>query len=1296
MEKANDFTAAFQQQGPNPNVPDPNAPDPSKLELSALHRQESLAALEKYHRELSQRDALLNGVNAAAQCLLTHDNLADAIPEALRILSEKTQQDRIFILENVPVEETHSAPTEGSWYVPYEWNAPGQPDSSVLAGNIPIPMQAFPTAVVEQISLGKPIQLLTRNVTGIALEVNQARFAKSLVAVPIFVAGQWWGVMGFDDCTTERIWSEAEIAVLETAATCLGSAIEREKLRHAKRRTRQEKEATARVRAAELETYNQQLRARDGLLNCVNAAAQCLVATDDLSQALPAMLKILGEGTHQCRAYILNNTQDSETGGFIFNLMLEWDAEQIPSKMEAGAKFPVPVDSFPDHLTAPLKAGQAMQFFARELDNIGPEERAVGHARSLLSVPVLVSGQWWGLLGIDDCLEERVWSEAEIAVLETAATALGNAIERDLARKAREHAERAALLAQERATRAAELEAANAVLRTRDRWLETTATAASKLLSALPPAVSVKAALKTIGENLESDRIGIMQYLPEPDSLGRFHELYTWNSPSLERRMAEDDLTDLPASDFADWTAQLMAGESVGGPVAALSEPFRSKLQQFNTLYTYAVPIFIGIDGGAAFWGLMYMDYCQESRHLSPAELAVFNTAATCVGSAIYREHIQSERQQAERIALLEKAREQAAQARASQLQQSNEILSVRERWLDITAAAANRLLSADDLESAIAPTMEILGKGINADRVGIMKADVSDGNLLYSRYAEWASEEQLDQTQANKRPDFPAKVLGDRLNQRLGHGHWVGGDVEDTAIFPAALREDLKALGIQTSYSVPIFVSGEFWGVIGIDHCHTQTLLSETEIAVFQTIASCVGNAIQREQILQAREQAEKAILEEREQAARDRAAELAKINEAIGKTLTSLAASPELDQFLGNIIAAMAQQVAACKVHLFLYDESTRMLTQRVAVEDTQIYIGNAPSDPDFFRTPIPADKTPGWSPLIGHKRPLTYDEALPYGEQWCPETADWHKRQAHKAVTYIPMKAGAQPIGYVVFSFSHQTVLTDEQLEFMQALTNQAIVAIQLTRLAEQSQDAALAAALTDERNRLAREIHDTLAQSFTGISLQLEAVRSSLGKLTGGERSAVAGLDAAQSYVLRARDLARKGLSEARRSVRALRSAALETDALPEALRKALEQITQDTGLTTHLYLEGTPFLLPDDVQLNLLRISQEAITNALRHAAATQLDLTLSFSDTLAGDTLAGDTLTGANTEGHQVQILIVDNGIGFDTTHLIDNSGFGLIGIRERTARFHGTFELLSKPGIGTTLDIVIPIAETH
>ncbi|MFK8183431.1 MAG: cache domain-containing protein [Phormidesmis sp.] len=312
----------------------------------------------------------------------------------------------------------------------------------------------------------------------------------------------------------------------------------------------------------------------------------------------------------------------------------------------------------------------------------------------------------------------------------------------------------------------------------------------------------------------------------------------------------------------------------------------------------------------------------------------------------------------------------------------------------------------------------------------------------------------------------------------------------------------------------------------------------------------------------------------------------------------------------------------------------------------------------------------------------------------------------------IAYLPLKSADWSVALVIplGHIHRQMRLLDFMALIILGLAGLMIAALwQLNTFERRQLEKEKTAVRMDERNRLAREIHDTLAQAFTGISLQLEAARGTTSQLINQSRTArppaaspasslppsalppsvlspppslfQAQLPEVQTYILRARDLARKGLSEARRSVRALRSEALETDTLPEALGKALSQTTRDTGLITHFRLQGTPVPLSDDIQLNLLRIVQEAITNSLRHAKATKLDLTLSFIH---------------EAEPTEVQLCIVDNGIGFDPANLSPTDGFGLMGIRERTARFDGTFELLSSVGKGTTIKVAMPLSDEN
>ena len=193
---------------------------------------------------------------------------------------------------------------------------------------------------------------------------------------------------------------------------------------------------------------------------------------------------------------------------------------------------------------------------------------------------------------------------------------------------------------------------------------------------------------------------------------------------------------------------------------------------------------------------------------------------------------------------------------------------------------------------------------------------------------------------------------------------------------------------------------------------------------------------------------------------------------------------------------------------------------------------------------------------------------------------------------------------------------------------------------------------------ERNRLAREIHDTLAQGYTGVLLQIEAVESALTASRG---------DVALARLRRAGDVARDGLAEARRSVRALRPQPLAEKPFPEAIREAVLGRTEGTRLEAEFQLTGAPAPLPPAVEDYLLRIAQEAAVNAGKHADASKLSVGLRYDD-------------------EAVELRVRDNGRGFvpSRSGSGDGAGFGLTAMRERVERHGGTLGILSRPGGGT------------
>jgi signal transduction histidine kinase len=205
----------------------------------------------------------------------------------------------------------------------------------------------------------------------------------------------------------------------------------------------------------------------------------------------------------------------------------------------------------------------------------------------------------------------------------------------------------------------------------------------------------------------------------------------------------------------------------------------------------------------------------------------------------------------------------------------------------------------------------------------------------------------------------------------------------------------------------------------------------------------------------------------------------------------------------------------------------------------------------------------------------------------------------------------------------------------------------------------------AAVLGERQRLAREIHDTLAQGLTGIVTQLEAAEAALDGRPGSVRG----------HLDTARRLARESLGEARRSVHALRPGPLEAGRLVDALGEVARRWADDRGVPAVVTTVGEARPLPSETEVTLLRVAQEALANAGRHASPSAVALTLAFGD-------------------DQVSLDVTDDGVGFDPGAPGANGsggGFGLTAMRERVAALHGSLDVESGPGQGTTIVATVP-----
>jgi signal transduction histidine kinase/ligand-binding sensor domain-containing protein len=208
----------------------------------------------------------------------------------------------------------------------------------------------------------------------------------------------------------------------------------------------------------------------------------------------------------------------------------------------------------------------------------------------------------------------------------------------------------------------------------------------------------------------------------------------------------------------------------------------------------------------------------------------------------------------------------------------------------------------------------------------------------------------------------------------------------------------------------------------------------------------------------------------------------------------------------------------------------------------------------------------------------------------------------------------------------------------------------------------------ALIVGERTRIARELHDTLAQGLAGVGLQID---TALDRLPSEPAA-----DPSRRNMRLARRMVDSSLGEVRRSIWVLRTqASKDEDGFSRSLAQSLEHLTADSGLRPRLRVSGTPRVLGADVERHLLRIAHESVTNAVRHAEATTLAIDLRFED-----------------DG--VHLRVCDDGRGFDPEAALsapEGEHFGLMGIAERVDSIGGEWKIDSRPGAGTELNCRLP-----
>lgn len=850
-----------------------------------------------------------------------------------------------------------------------------------------------------------------------------------------------------------------------------------------------------------------------------------------------------------------------------------------------------------------------------------------GH-RGIAGIPMLVDGQIIGLLRL--AFVEAEQPEGKLEQCQFLAHQIALAL--SLSQLSAEAQQVAVARAEEKAAqeRAAELTTINEALTQRDRLLSVIAQITQELLENPDVEQAITQTTQIMGQAVGASSVNLLQQKEHTDTGRLYHHLIVeWTDPCTPRQSDELATCVVYNDDIVPLVTRLHAGETMSLYLEDYPEFLRAHLGRFGLKTSCVAPIFVE----DCYFGCLCFDNYVDRRLWTAQEIEVLSAGAGVIGTALLRQRLVDQVIQA-----------RAEQERAAELARSNEALTKRDRLLSALAHVTQDLLENPNVEQAINQALQKLGQAADSDRLKLLeeRRDPTTGLLKHYVIMEWAAPNiprQIDDPYTNTinnedfRDVFAALHAGQSLCLYLDE-------------YPIAVQPYLARVAIKASGIMPVFVEGKYYGCLCFDNCLERRLWSDQERDVLTAGAGAIGSALLRQKLVERLVQA---------RAEQERAAEIEETNRSLQRTISYLNANPSLQAFLHAVLQEAITVSGAVTSAVFTYDDTTQSIQQIACILHGKVV--NIATDPqmEIWRTPAPANITPAWN-LLCQNGILWLDNEASAPEHWEP-TIPWHRQFGHKTIVCLLLSAGNQPMGFLGLCFATPVPLEGSKLAQCRALAQQVALALRLEILSQQ----ATQSALLEERNRLAGEIHDTLAQSFTGINFQVNLAK----------RIAHKDPEEAQRIYDHIAQLAQNGLAEARRSVWSLYSANEAYEDLEQDLHHCVEKIMGSaSSIQVTLKTSGVPYRLSESIGKNLLRIGQEAITNILKHAQATLIEIEILY-------------------QAHQICLQVKDNGCGFSSPN--NYKGFGLIGMAERAERINGQLTITSHPDQGTSVFIQVP-----
>jgi signal transduction histidine kinase len=430
-------------------------------------------------------------------------------------------------------------------------------------------------------------------------------------------------------------------------------------------------------------------------------------------------------------------------------------------------------------------------------------------------------------------------------------------------------------------------------------------------------------------------------------------------------------------------------------------------------------------------------------------------------------------------------------------------------------------------------------------------------------------------------------------------------------------LRRLFKVLRLCPAAAMPVVQQGQVLGLLLLGE-NNDLLFTPDETDTLQAIVNLAGLWIENVRL---------------NEKARRRLAE----SESLQRTMTTLLQKLPLDDILKTVCSEAANLTGATGSAVLLLEDDQAWLRVRSSS-------GYPPPDFDLGRLPV-AD--PLMMAVIQHGKPWISNQPANN------DSSSMHRRNSPPDTLLImPLRVRDVPIG-ALDVVGKPGGFTQDDLWIMSLFADQAAIAIEIAKLYEQAEQLAV----MEERQRLAREMHDSLTQALYSLALYVDAARMALNAQK---------LDAVASHLDALRNMARETMLDMRLLIFELHPPILEEEGLTAALQARLDAVEARAGVQTHLNVEGER-RLPPAVEMEIYRIVQEALNNVVKHAHAQAVNINLDFGE-------------------ERFEMRIWDDGVGFDPDTAGQLGGMGLQNMLERMHQIGGTLRIKSAPNRGTLI----------